>query len=565
MDYKQRLAAVISDAAKIDAINIAGMIEIPPGPDMGDFALPCFKLSAHLKKAPPAIAADLHNRIVLPDFISEATVLGGYLNFYLKKETFIRDTITEIEQAGPAYGSAALGAGKTVCIDYSSINIAKPFHIGHLSTTAIGNSLYRIYKFLGYKCVGINHLGDWGTQFGKLIYAYKTWGNKKEIEAHAINAMLKLYVRFHDEAEKDPSLDERAREWFKKIEDGDSEAMEIFNRFKELTLKEVQKIYDLLGVQFDSYDGESFYNDKMQPVIDELKQKGLLELSSGAYVVRLDGADLPPCIILKSDGATLYSTRDLAAAFYRKKTYNFDKCLYVVAYQQNLHFRQLFEVLHLMGYSWAKDMEHVAFGMVSLEDGTLSTRKGKVVFLEDVLEKAVEKTLETINEKNPELNNKQEVAKQVGIGAVVFNVLSNGRIKDITFSWDRVLNFDGETGPYVQYTHARCNSLLERAGIDPIAAEADFGGLADDEAFEVAKLLQSFPEAVISAAQKNEPSVITRHIIGISKAFNKYYYEHRIIDADERKTAARLKLAGCVKSVVKTGLYLLGINAPDKM
>ena len=564
MDYSKLLAQAIADAAGLAAEEIASWIEVPADETLGDYAFPCFKLAKTLRKAPPAIAAEIAGKLVKPGFVSEVRVVGAYINFFLDRVTLARQTLEDVFEQGDAYGGSDKGAGRVVCIDYSSINIAKPFHIGHLSTTVIGNALYRIYGFLGYKPVGINHLGDWGTQFGKLIVAYKLWGSKEDIEARSITAMLELYVKFHEEAEKNPALDEQARVWFKKIEDGDEEALSIFNWFKELTLKEVGKIYDLLGVHFDSYAGESFYNDKMQPVIDELKEKGLLEFSEGAYVVRL-GDDLPPCIVLKSDGATLYSTRDLAAAFYRKKTYDFHKCLYVVAYQQNLHFKQVFKVIELMGYGWAKDLEHVAFGMVSLEDGTLSTRKGKVVLLKDVLDKAVEKTLSIIEEKSPGLENKEEVAKTVGIGAVVFDTLSSARIKDITFSFDRVLNFDGETGPYVQYTHARCASLLRRADFDWAAADKDYTALDSPEAFATAKLLYSFPDAVARACEKNEPYIITRHIIELAKAMNRFYYEHRIIDEDKAKTAARLMLAACVKQVLKTGLYLIGVGAPERM
>lgn len=564
MDYKQQIINAVAKASGMSAEDLLPLLEIPADPSMGDYAFPCFKFAKELRKAPQMIAAELSERIEKPSFIAGVQVVGAYINFFLNKQRFIQDVMNEAQGEDGMYGRSELGGGRTVCIDYSSINIAKPFHIGHLSTTVIGNSLYRIYSFMGYKPVGINHLGDWGTQFGKLIAAYKKWGSRQDIENNAITAMLELYVRFHEQAKMDESLNDEGRAWFKKIEDGDTEALEIFNWFKELTLKEVSVIYDMLGVKFDSYAGESFYNDKMQPIIDELKAKNLLEFSEGAYVVRL-GEDMPPCVVLKSDGATLYSTRDLAAAFYRKKTYDFDKCLYVVAYQQNLHFKQLFRVLEMMGCDWAKDLEHVAFGMVSLEDGTISTRKGKVVFLQDVLNQACEKTLSIIKEKSPNLENKEEVAKVVGVGAVVFDALSSARIKDITFSFDRVLNFDGETGPYVQYTHARCVSLLRRAESDWAAADKDYTALNNDEAFAVAKLIYAFPSVVQKACEKNEPYLVTRHTIELAKAMNRFYYEHRILDDDSAKTAARLALTACVKQIIKTGLWLIGVEAPDRM
>ncbi len=564
MDYKNALGIILANTAGISSEDAEKLIEIPADVDMGDYAFPCFSLAKTLRKAPPVIAQDLCSRIDKPSFVSSIKPVGGYINFFIERQSFITDVLKDVRQAGSKFGGSDFGRGKTVCIDYSSINIAKPFHIGHLSSTVIGAALYRVYGFLGYRPIGINHLGDWGTQFGKLIAAYKKWGSKEDIEKNAVSAMLELYVRFHDEAEKDESLNEEGRAWFKKIEDGDKQALEIFEWFKELTLKEASIIYDMLGVSFDSYAGESFYNDKMQPVIDELEQKNMLELSDGAYVVRL-GDELPPCIVLKSDGATLYSTRDLAAAFYRKQTYGFCKCLYVVAYQQNLHFKQLFKVIEKMGYGWAKDLEHVAFGMVSLEDGTLSTRRGKVVFLQDVLERAVEKTRAIIEEKSPDLENKDEVAKIVGVGAVVFDTLLSARIKDISFSFDRVLNFDGETGPYVQYTHARCASLLRRAGFDWEKEQFDAAALDNEHAFAVAKLLYSFPETVQKACDKNEPYIITRYTLELAKAFNRFYYEHRIIDENRRKTSARLVLAACVKQVIKTGLSLIGVGAPERM
>lgn len=564
MDYKNALGLAVANAAGIPKEDAVKLIEIPADAEMGDYAFPCFSLAKTLRKAPPLIAQDLCERIEKPSFISSVKPVGGYINFFLDRQKFINNVLQDVRQAGNSYGGSDIGTGKTVCIDYSSINIAKPFHIGHLSSTVIGAALCRIYGFLGFKPVGINHLGDWGTQFGKLIAAYKKWGSKEDIEKNAVSAMLELYVRFHDEAEKDESLNEEGRAWFKKIEDGDKQALEIFEWFKELTLKEAGVIYDMLGVEFDSYAGESFYNDKMQPIIDELKQKNMLELSDGAYVVRL-GEQLPPCIVLKSDGATLYSTRDLAAAFYRKQTYGFYKCLYVVAYQQNLHFKQLFKVIELMGYDWAADLEHVAFGMVSLEDGTLSTRRGKVIFLQDVLERAIEKTRAIIEEKSPGLENKDEVAKIVGVGAVVFDTLLSSRIKDISFSFDRVLNFDGETGPYVQYTHARCASLQRRANFDWRQEQIDITALDNEQAFAVAKLLHSFPDVVQKACDKNEPYLITRFTLELAKAFNRFYYEHRIIDEHRAKTSARLALAKCVKQVIKTGLRLIGVGAPERM
>jgi len=564
MDFKSVIAEKISPLAGLSQAEVLEMIEIPPNPEMGDYAFPCFKLAKQMRKSPQMIAADIAEKLERPDFLNQVVPVGGYVNFFIDKAIFAEEVLEAIRREGERYGSSREGEGKTICIDYSSINIAKPFHIGHLSSTAIGNSLYKIYEFLGYKCVGINHLGDWGTQFGKLIVAYKKWGDKQKVEEESINGLLQLYVKFHEEAEKDPSLEDEGRLWFKKIEDGDEEALSIFNWFKEITLKEVQKVYDLLGVHFDSYAGESFYNDKTDRVVEELRQKGLLKESQGAYVVDLEEYNLPPCLILKSDGATLYATRDIAAALYRKGTYNFHKCLYVVAYEQNLHFQQWFKVIELMGYDWAKDLVHVAFGMVSMEDGALSTRKGKVVFLEDVLHRAVEKTLKLIEEKSPDLENKEEVAKKVGIGAVIFNDLSNNRIKDIVFSWDRMLNFDGETGPYVQYTHARSCSVLARAKVD-LAGEVDYEHLTDREAQETIRLLDQFPEVVREACHRNEPSLITRHIVDIAQAFNKFYYEHRILDEDPSIQKARLVLVDAVRMVIKTGLGLLGIEAPERM
>ena len=424
-----------------EAEEIRRLLAVPPDANLGEYAFPCFRLSKALRMAPPKIAQTLAENWKGEE-VARAVAVNGYLNFFLNRVNFARETLHQVLSAGEDFARDTMGQGKTVCIDYSSINIAKRFHIGHLSTTMMGNALKRIYDHLGYKTVGINHLGDWGTQFGKMICAFKRWGNREEVERGGVAALSELYVRFHQEEEKHPELEEEGRAWFKRIEDGDEEALSLFTWFKELTLRDTDRVYKLLGVTFDSYAGESFYNDKMQIVIDTLREKGLLEESKGAMVVNLEPYDMPPCLILKADGATLYATRDLAAAIYRQNTYHFDKCLYVVAYQQDLHFRQVFKVLELMDYPWAKDWVHVAFGMISYEGQALATRKGHVVFLEELLDQAQQKALDIIREKSPDLPNKEEVARQVGIGAVVYADLSNNRIKDIDFSWERALNFD---------------------------------------------------------------------------------------------------------------------------
>ena len=568
MDFKSALADLLHGCVpELSAEEYQSFLEIPPNREMGDFAFPCFKLARVLRKAPPAIASGLKEQIEagsVPGWISKIEVVGGYLNFFVNKVFFAKSVLDRILEEDKDYGRTDLGHGRTVCLDYSSINIAKPFHIGHLSSTVIGNSLYRIYNFLGYKSVGINHLGDWGTQFGKLIVAYRMWGNREEIEREGVRALLKIYVKFHDEAEKNPELDEEARQWFVRIEQHDPYAMELFNWFREITLKEVQRIYELLDVHFDSYAGESFYNDKLGSVIDELQEKGLLLESQGAKVVDLSDFNMPPCMILKADGASLYATRDIAAALYRKKTYNFEKCLYVVAYQQNLHFQQWFKVIELMGYDWYRDLEHVAFGMVSLQDTTLSTRHGNVVFLDDVLQRAIEKAAEIMQEKNPGLEDCEETAKQVGVGAVIFNTLFNSRIKDITFSFDRALNFDGETGPYVQYTHARICSVLKKAEGNTGSA-ADCSSLTDEESQVLLTSLSHFPEVVINAAQQNEPYLIVRYAVEVAQAFNRFYYEHRILCDDPAETNARLAATYATKLVLQNALHLIGIAAPERM
>ena len=556
----------IAKNIKIDgmtAAEIENMFETPKDESMGDVALPCFKLSKVLRKSPAAIAEELKNSFTPCDEVEEVNAVSGYLNFKISPKAYLKHLIPIVRQ-GEAVGSSDEGRGKTICIDYSSVNIAKPFHIGHLSTTVIGGALYRIFSHLGYKTVGINHLGDWGTQFGKMIVAYLKWGDRSEVEKGGVLELNRLYVKFHKEAESDPSLDDEARAWFKKIEDGDKQATELFLWFKEITLAEVSKVYDRLKIKFDSYNGESFYNDKMQPVLDMLDKKGLLEVSDGAKVVNLDAYDMPPCLLVKGDGATLYATRDLAAAYYRAKTYDFYKCLYVVAYQQNLHFKQLFKVLELAGFEKAADMEHIAFGMVSLEDGAMKTRLGRVVWLSDVLDKAVEKAKSIICEKKTEGIDVDKVSEAVGVGAVVFSALWNNRIKDIVFSFDKVLNFDGETAPYVQYTHARCCSLLKKGGTVNLD-DLNLDSVANDEGIAVIKSLISFADSVKKAATLREPCYVSRHIVDLAEKFNRFYIAHKIASAEEGLKNARLILTLAVKNTIKTGLSLLGIDAPEAM
>ena len=559
MDYKKYIAERIN----IDGVGsdeIYSLIVTPPNSEMGDFALPCFKFSKILRKSPAIIAEELKAKYVTDDIISEVAAVNGYLNFGVNKAGLAKSILSEILGKGKNYGKSEVGSGKTVCIDYSSVNIAKPFHIGHLSTTVIGGALYKLYKYLGYNVVGINHLGDYGTQFGKLICAYKHWGNKEEVEKGGIHAINDLYVRFNNEA--DEQMESEAREYFRLIESGDKEANEIFEWFKSLTLKYVRTIYDKLGVTFDSYAGERFYTDKMQPVVDELKEKKLLKESNGAQIVDLEPYGMPPCLILRSDGASLYATRDLAAAIYRKNTYDFYKCLYVVAYQQNLHFKQFFKVLELMGKPWANDLVHVAYGMVSLEDGAMSTRKGKVVWLEDVINKCVEKAFTVVSEKNPDLENKKEIAEKVGIGAVIFGALYNNKIKDIVFSYDRVLSFEGETSVYVQYTCARANSVLLKNGVKAIIPDNYQPNVQE---FEVVKELASFTDVLKEAAEKYEPCYIARYAVDLAQKFNKFYFDCKILTAEGEVKDFRLALTEATLYTLKSALSILGIGVPDKM
>ena len=569
MDFKLAISEEIAAALKavydsepLGVQEIASGLEVPPDAAMGDYAFPCLKLSKSLRKSPMMIADALKDAIHA-DYLGKIESVKGYLNFFIDRATYAEKVVSAVLSQGDSYGSDHSGEGKTVVIDYSSINIAKRFHIGHLSTTMTGNSLYKLHKFFGYNAVGVNHLGDWGTQFGKMIAAYKRWGDHDTVAQGGVDEMVKLYVRFNSEAKENPSLNDEGRHWFKRIEDGDPEALEIFNWFKSVTLKDAERVYDMLGVKFDSYAGESFYNDKMQPIVDTLREKGLLKEDQGAQIVDLEPYGMPPALILRSDGATLYITRDLAAAKYRMDTYHFDKSLYVVAYQQDLHFRQLFKVLELMGYDWYSKCEHVAFGMVSFEGQTLSTREGRIVYLEDLLNTSIQKARAIIEEKSPDLENKDEVAKQIGVGAVVFFALYNNRIKDIDFWWDRALNFDGETGPYVMYTHARACSVLRKAG--ECDAEPDYSALADPEAQDVVRLLGQFPEVAKAALVRSEPSMITRYSVDLAQAYNKFYYERKVMVDEPGVRAARIQLTRATRDLLRLSLNLIGITAPTRM
>ena len=564
-NFKKEITDILAQKIEqIDHNELLEMLEIPPNSKMGDFAFPCFKLAKTYRKAPNIIAQEIAQSINDNALFERVENVAGYVNFFIDKRIFAESVIGEVLSKKEKYGSSDLGKGKKVIVEFSSPNIAKPFHIGHIRTTVIGNSIHKIYDFLGYETITINHLGDYGTQFGKLIVAFKSWGNEEEVEADPIPSLLKLYIKFHEEAEKNPSLDDEARMWFKKLEDGDEEALRLWQWFRDVSLKEFSRVYSMLGISFDSFAGESFYSDKMPKVLKIMEEKGLLEESKGAEIVDLEPYGLSPALIRKSDGSTLYITRDIAAAIYRKEHYDFYKNIYVVGSQQNLHFQQWIKIVELMGNEWAKDCIHVPFGMVSLEEGTMSTRKGRVVFLEDVLRKAVETTKEIIIQKDTKLDNIDEVAQQVGIGAVVFQELSNNRIKDYVFSWDRTLNFDGETGPYVQYTHARACSVLRKAEIE-LDDKIDFTLLANDDSMELVRLIQQFPFVVGEAGRKNEPSIVTRYIVDVAQSFNKFYHDSPIIVKDKELQKARLSLVFAAKQTISNGLGLLGVAATERM
>ena len=566
-DFKQIIAKQISKTIDINEEELESYIETPKDSKNGDYAFPCFRLAKELRKAPPAIANEIKEKIEEVEEIEKIEVAGGYLNFFISKTILAKEVLEEISKA-EQYGKSEIGKEKNIVIDYSAPNIAKPFHIGHLRSTVIGGALYNIYKYLGYNVTGVNHLGDYGTQFGKLIEGYKMWGKEYDIEKDPINELTKIYIRINEACKNDEQILENCRNNFKKLEDGDSYCVEIWKKFRELSLQEFQKVYDLLGSKFDSWNGESFYSDKMPEVIEILEKTGKLIESQGAKIIDLEDKGInTPCIIEKSNGSTTYATRDLAAILYRARTYDFDKALYVTSYEQVLHFKQVFEVAKLLGLDekYTKGLEHVSFGMVLLPEGKMSTREGNIIKLEDLLNEAISRAQEIIEQKNPDLEDKEEVAKKVGIGAVIFNDMSASRIKDEIFDWNTILNFQGETGPYVQYTYVRTKSVLEKAVYLPKIEEVKVENLADEYSLAILKLIYNFEDVLIQVTDKNEPSILARYLIDLAKAYSSFYNENKIIVEDKDIQNARIYLTYAVSEVLKQGANLLGIQMPEKM
>ena len=563
MNYKkivaEQIAKTVGEHLSVD--EIVSMIEVPKYANQGDLAFPAFTLAKVLRKAPQVIATEIVEA-VSDQHIERVEAMGPYANFFLERSAFADEVLKEVLELGGHYGDWDYGQGHKVVIDMSSPNIAKPMSMGHLRSTVIGNAIANLEKKVGYEPIRINHLGDWGTQFGKLIEAYKLWGSEELVKADPIAELIKLYVRFHEEAELDPTLDDKGRAWFKKLEDGDAEAVRLWEWFRSESLKEFNRVYDLLGVTFDSYNGEAFYNDKMDVVVDMLEDANLLKVDNGATIVDLEKYDLPPALIKKSDGATLYMTRDLAAANYRKNTYDFAKCIYVVGMEQSNHFKQLKAVLNELNFPWAETIVHIPFGLITLNGKKLSTRKGKIILLEGVLKEATELALKQIEAKNPSLENKEAVAHAVGVGAVIFHDLKNDRTNNFDFALEEVVQFEGETGPYVQYTHARAMSILRKAN-HTVDTQAAFS-LTDDDAWEVLKLIENYPNVVRFAEEKCEPSAIAKYVINLAQAFNKYYAHTKVLVEDEAFNS-RIALVQTTASILKQGLALLGVAAPDEM
>lgn len=567
IDFKKYIAEIIAKALEMNVNEIEKSIENPKGVDNGDYAFPCFKLAKVLRKAPPVIAEETKQKLVVDEkIVTKIEVVGGYINFFVNKEILGSQVLQEIANS-EQYGKSEIGKNQNIVIDYSAPNIAKPFHIGHLRSTVIGGALYNIYKYLGYNVTGVNHLGDYGTQFGKLIEGYKRWGSEYSINENPIDELTKIYIRINQACKDDESILEECRNNFKKLEDGDPYCVELWNKFKNVSLKEFQKVYDLLGSKFDSWNGEAFYSDKMGEIVELLEKSGKLVRSEGARIIDLEDKGMAPCIIEKSNGSSTYATRDLAAIMYRARTYDFDKALYVTSYEQVLHFKQVFETAKLLGLDekYINGLEHVPFGMVLLKTGKMSTREGNMIKLEDLLNEAMLRAEKIIEEKNPDLENKKEVAKKVGIGAVIFNDLSNSRVKDEIFDWDTILNFQGETGPYIQYTYVRTKSVIEKAGGVPDIKDVKVSYLLDDASSKILKLIYNFEDILNQVTDKNEPSILSRYLIDVAKAYSNFYNENKIIDDDKDVQNARVYLTFAVGKVLKTGAELLGIEMPDRM
>ena len=563
----KKICQYLSDAlVEISEEELLKIMEIPPEEKMGDLALPCFMMAKKMRKNPMQIASELVEKLNEQKIelgIEKAENIGAYCNIYLKRDLFVKKCFEMLQKE--KYGVSQRGIGKTVCMDYSSPNIAKNFHVGHLRTTVIGNSLYKIYQKLGYDVVRINHLGDWGTQFGKLIVAYKLWSSEELVKEKGIEELLRIYVKFNNEAENKENLIVEAREWFLKMEQNDLEALEIWNWFKEISMVEFERIYELLGISFDSYLGESFYRDKVPALVEKLKEMDILMESQGAQVIDLEKYNMPPCLITKSDGGSIYHSRDIAAILYRKEQYNFEKCLYVTGLEQSLHFKQIFKAIEVMGYDWSNGLIHVPYGLVSLAGEKLSTRGGNIIYAEDILKEAIERAHNAIIEKCPSLVDKEATAKKVGVGAIIFHDLFNQRIKNVDFSWKEVLNFDGATGPYAQYTYARAKSVLRKYGKTVKVDEIDYATLTDDVSYNLVKVLAGYEDAVINAAEKNEPSLVARYVIALATAFNKFYHECTILQAEEKEKKARLFLTDLVQKILCEACGLLGMECPEKM
>ena len=568
IDYKKEIAKIIGNIVKIDDKEIIKMVEKPTNNDMGDFSFPCFKLAKELKKSPMIIAQEICEKMKLDaEVFEDIEIVNGYINFFVNKERIIKEVLEEVSNKKEEYGKSTLGAGQNIIVEYSSPNIAKPFHIGHLRNTVIGSSLYNMYKYLGYNTIGINHLGDYGTQFGKMIEGYKRWGQEYNIDENPIEELTKIYVRINDLCKKDEDVLKACRDNFKKLEDGDPYCTKIWNKFREVSLNEFNRIYELLGVKFDSLNGEAFYSDKMPEVEELLRNSGRLVKSEGAEIIDLEEEKMGVCMIKKSNGSTTYATRDLAAILYRTRTYDFDKCLYVVAYEQNLHFKQIFEVAKLLGIDekYIKGLQHIPYGMVHLKSGKMSTREGNVIKVEDLLKESISRVKQIIKEKNPDMENLEENARKIGIGAVVFNNVATTIIKDQIFDWDTILNFNGETGPYIQYTYVRTNSVLNNSNGVKDVKKIDFSVLTDKESLEVVKKIYEFNNVIENSVDKNEPSLLARYLLELAKNYSTFYNNNKILVEDTKIKDARVFLTYSVGLVLKIGMKLLGIEMPDKM